>query len=240
MSFAFTDATIWIAGYDFTGDSNELSLSLSTDELDATPFGSTYRTRIAGLRNTEMTVAGYWQSAATDAVDPQVFPNIGVADRVVTVAPTAAETSTAYMFQGIKLSYDMFGAIGAVTPFSLGVKGSNGVGTVRGQVAAAKQNKSAVGVLGSVLNLGAPTTGQYVYATVHVFSTGTSVTIELQSDTDAGFATPTTQATIGPLTAAGGTWATRVPGPLAGETHWRLNVSAITGTFQLAGAIAIR
>lgn len=240
-SFALVDATAWIAGYDFTGDSNELGLSLSADELDATTFGSGgYRTRKAGLRNTEMNLAGFWQSAITDAPDPQIFPNLGVADRVVTLAPTPAEASTAYMFQAIKLGYDMFGPIGELTPFSLAAMGSNGVGAVRGQIAAAKQNKSATGVLGSVLNLGAPGAGQFVYATVHVFAAGTTITLQLQSDDSAGFSSPTTQATIGPITTAGGTWMTRLPGPFVGETHWRLNISAITGTFQIAAAIAVQ
>jgi hypothetical protein len=240
-SFAFTDATIWVAGYDFTGDSNQLALSVSVDELDNTTFGSGgYRSKIGGLRQTELEVGGFWQSATTDAVDPQVFPNLGTADRVVTLAPDDAETTPAYMFQAVKLGYTLFGQIGEVTPFSLTAQGSNGIGTVRGQVAKAKGSVSATGVLGSVVNLGAPTSTQYVYATLHVFSAGTTITVQVQSDTASNFPSATTQATIGPITSAGGTFMTRVAGPFVGETHWRLNVSAITGTFQVAGAIAVQ
>lgn len=240
-SFAFTDATVWAAGYDFTGDSNQLSLGVSVDELDSTTFGSGgYRSRVAGLRNTQMQLGGFWQSAATDAVDPQVFPNLGSADRVITLAPDDAETTTAYMFQAIKLGYQMFGSIGELTPFTLDASGSNGVGCVRGQVAKAKGNVSATGATGSVVNITGPTSTQYVYCTVHVFSAGTTITLQLQSDTASNFPSATTQATIGPLTAAGGTWMTRVAGPLSGENFWRLNVSAITGTFQIAAAIAVQ
>lgn len=240
-SFALTDATIWIGGYDFTGDSNELSLEISADELECTVFGGGgYKSRAAGLRNTEMSVGGYWQSATTDAVDPQVFPNLGTVDRVVTLAPTSTETSVAYMFQAVKLGYQMFGDVGSVTPFTLSAQGSNGIGTVRGQVAKAKGTVSATGALGSVVNLGAPTSTQYVYATLHVFSAGTTITVQVQSDTASNFPSATTRATIGPLTTTGGTFMTRVAGPFAGETHWRLNVSAITGTFQVAGAIAVQ
>ena len=240
-SFALTDATIWIAGYDFTGDSNQVSLASSADELDVTTFGSGgYRSRIGGLKSVDMQLGGFWQSATLNAVDPQVFTNLGVADRVITVAPDDAETTPCYMFQGGKFSYERFGAIGEATPFSCNILSSNGVGMVRGQVAKAKGNVSAPAVLGSVVNLGAPTAAQFVYAAVHVFSAGTTMTLILESDTAANFPSTQTRATIGPITAAGGTWMTRVPGALAGETHWRLSISAITGTFQVAAAIAVQ
>ena len=50
---------------------------------------------------------------------------------------------------------------------------------------------------------------------------------------------PVPRATIGPVTARGATWLARVAGPFVAETHWRLNISAITGTFQVAGWIAV-
>jgi hypothetical protein len=236
---ALTDATIWIAGYDFTSDANQLALDVSTDELDCTTFGGGgYRSRIAGLRNTELQVDGYWQSAADAAVDPQVFPNLGSADRVVTLAPDDAETSVAYMFQAVKLGYQMFGTVGEVAPFSLSAAGSNGVGTVRGQVAKAKGNISSTGATGSVVELGEVASGKYLYAVCHCFSIGTSFTLQIQSDTASNFPSATTQITIGSITATGATWGTRVAGPIT-DTFYRVNVSAVSGTSQIAVAIGI-
>lgn len=236
-SFAFTDATIWLAGVDFTGYSNEVALSLSADELDATVFGlGGYRARKAGLKSAESNVKGFWE----DVPDLAIFPNLGTADAVETVSPTGVAGDVAYMVQVARFGYTAFGAIGDLTPFELKMMSSNGVGAIRGQVAKAKGSVSATGQLGSILSLGAPTASQFVYATVHVFSAGTTITLQLQSDTGSGFASATTQATIGPITAAGGTWMTRVAGALAGETHWRLNVSAITGTFSVAAAIGVQ
>lgn len=240
-SFALVDATTFVHGYDFTTDLNEIALNISAQELDVTTFGGGgYRARIAGLRDVEASLKGFWQSATSAAPDPQAFPDLGVADRVVTMSPTGVAGSTAYLFQAGKFTYELFGAIGEATPFTLGCKGTNAVGAVRGQVAAAKGNVSATGVLGSVVNLGAPSATQFVYVAFHVFSAGTTITVQLQSDTAAGFSSATTQATIGPITAVGGTWMTRLAGPFSGETHWRLNVSAITGTFQVAAAIAVQ
>lgn len=238
-SFALTDATIWVAGYDFTGDANQLALHISADELDNTTFGAGgYRSRIAGLRHSELQVGGFWQSATADAVDPQVFPSLGAADRVVTVAPDDAETTPAYMFQAVKLGYQMFGQIGEVTPFSLSAMGSNGVGTVRGQVAKAKGDISATGATGTALELGAVGATQYLYAVCHCFSIGTSFTLQIQSDAASDFASATTQITIGSITAAGGTWGTRIAGAIA-DTFYRVNVSAVSDTSQIAVAIGI-
>lgn len=238
-SFAFTDATIWVAGYDFTADSNQVALNVAADELDNTAFGSGgWRSKIAGLKNVDMELGGFWQSATTNAVDPQVFPNLGTADRVVTVANDDAETSTAYMFQGVKLGYQMFGQIGEVTPFTLNAHSSNGVGLARGQVAKAKGNISSTGVTGSTVQLSAVGSTQYLYAVCHCFSIGTSFTLQIQSDDASNFPSATTRITIGSITSAGGTWGTRVAGPIT-DTFYRVNVSAASGTSQIAVAIGI-
>jgi len=238
-SLSLTDATTWIGGYDFTTNLNEISLNTSIDDLDATTFGGGgYRARKGGLRTVESSLAGFWESAVLDAPDPQIFTNIGTADRVVTMAYDDAETSTAYMFQAGKFSYDMFGEVGALTPFNVSMMGTNPVGLVRGQVTKAKANVSATGATGTGVNLGNVSASQYLYATLHVFSTGTTITVTVQSDDNAGFTTPTTRITFGPITTVGGTWGVRLAGALA-ETHYRFNVTAITGTFSVAGAIGI-
>lgn len=240
-TFALTDATTWIHDYDWTTDLNQISLSPSVDELDSTTFGgSGFRSRTGGLRTVEANLSGFWQSATAAAPDPQAIGALGAADRVVTMSPTGAEGSVAYMYRAGEFSYQAFGNVGDLTPFSLSMMGTDRYGLVRGQVAATKQDVSAPGQLGSVLTLTAPSATQYVYCTVHVFGAGTTITLDLESDSAADMATATTQATIGPLTAAGGTWMTRVAGPLAGEAYWRLNVTAITGTFSIAAAIGVQ
>lgn len=237
---ALTDAFVYADGYDFTGDSNQLGLQCEADQLDATTFGSGgWREHVAGLKTSTLDVQGFWQSAETDAPDPQIFPNLG-AGAVVTLGPVDTEGQPAFMLQALRSQYSLLGAIGELAPFTLQGGCRDGQGVIRGQLAKAKGSVSGTGALGSVLNLGAPTSTQYVYATFHVFSAGTTITVLVESDTASNFPSATTRATIGPITTAGGTWVTRVAGPFAGETHWRLNVSAITGTFTVAGAIAVQ
>lgn len=238
MAFALLDATAWVDDYDFTGDSNKISLSPEVEDLDGTVFGGGgWKKPTGGLKMAAASLEGFWQGP----VDAEGFGDLGNADRVVTVSPTGLVASPAFFFQATKLKYSAFGDVGALTPFTLDMSGSNTAGMVRGQVAAAKQDVSAPAALGSAVNLGAPTASQFVYAALHVFGTpGTTITVQVQSDDNAGMTTPTTRGTIGPITAAGGTWLARVAGPFVGETFWRMNISAITGTFTVAGAIAVQ
>ncbi|HEX6968962.1 MAG TPA: hypothetical protein VF174_09170 [Micromonosporaceae bacterium] len=232
------DATIWVAGYDVTGDANQISLSASVTELDVTTFGSGFRKRIGGLRDVQAQVAGYWHSAASGAPDPEIFPALGTADQVMTVAPSSTEGSVAYMCQVGKFSGQMFGQVGEAVPFSLDAMGTSREGLVRGQVLKAKGAVSSTGATGTAVQLGAVSSGQYLYATLHVFSAGTTITVVLESDADNTFASATTRATFGPLTTTGGTWAARVAGPVT-DTWYRLRVTAVTGTFTVAGAAGI-
>lgn len=244
-TFALLNCTTYADAYDFTTDLNQLSMKVEVDEKETTTFGGNgYRSRIGGLKDVSADLQGYWQSndagTVTSAPDPAGFAALGIANKVVSISPAGTEGTSVFLAQLGQFTYELGDAIGEVLPFSLSMSNSGGQGLIRGQTAKARGDVSATGVLGSVLNLGAPSATQFVYATFHVFTAATTITVQVQSDDGAGFATPTTRATIGPLTTAGGTWMTRVAGPFSGETHWRLNVSAITGTFNVAGSIAVQ
>lgn len=237
-TLVLTDVTTWVAGYDMTTDLNSVSLKGEVEDKDNTTFGNGgWRTRQGGLRDVTADLAGLWQ-ADTVSVDSEAFTNLGVVDRVVTVSPDGLAGSPAFFFQAGSFSYEIFDQVGELAPFSLNARGTNKAGLVRGQVALPKGTQSATGVVGSAVNLGAVASGQYLYAAVHVFTAGTTVTLQLQSDDASGFASPTTAATLSAITTAGGTWMTRVAGPIT-DTWFRLNATAITGSFILAAAIGI-
>lgn len=239
-TYSLVDATTWVHGYDMTTDLNQISINAEVEDQENTTFGSGgFRSRVGGLRSVSADLAGYWQSAVGPAIDSEAFNALGQRDRVVTMAYDDAEDVPAYFFQAGEFSYDMFGSIGDVTPFNLSMLGTSGYGLVRGRVAKAKATVNATGATGSVLNLGQVAANQFLYASLHVFGTpGTTITVQVQSDDSAGFGSPTTRLTLGPITAAGGTWATRLAGAVT-DTHYRFNISAITGSFSIAGAIGI-
>lgn len=241
-TFAATNITTYVGGYDLTGDSNQTTLDTGVDPQVCTPFGSTAVKRVGGLRTVESQSEGYWQSD-TGAVDPTVFD--GLTDLVaITHTPTGTELDIAYTYQAKTFQYEMFGQVGEVVPFSLSAQGARGngtlsVGAVRGRLLKAKGNISATGATGSVYELGAVSATQYLYVVVHCFSIGTSFTLQIQSDTASNFPSPTTQMTLGSVTAVGSTWGTRVAGPVT-DTFWRVNVSAVSGTSSIAVAVGIK
>jgi hypothetical protein len=232
----------YVDGYDMTSDLNATSLKIARQAVDVTAFSATARSRIAALEDVQSSVDGYWQ-AGTGAVDPQIFGNLG-ALKVATQTPAGVEGDRAYFYQCRDVEYQMFGNVGEVTPFSLALRGVRGSGTlsagaVAGYLAKAKGSVSATGVLGSSKQLGAVGAGQHLYAAVHVFAAGTTLTMVLESDPGPTFSSATTRATIGALTAVGGTWMTRVPGPIT-DTYYRLRVTSVTGTFTVAAAFGVK
>lgn len=231
----------YVDGHDFTGDTNQARLSMEAAARDATTFRSSgWREHKGGLKTSSFELGGLWQSDASDAVDPEVFNNLGSRNRVHTFGTAETEGEPAYMWKAGQFSYSLLGQLGEMAPFNVTAMGTDGVGVVRGQLAAAKGDVSATGALGSGVNLGAGSSGEFLYATLHVFSAGTSLDVEIQSDADSGFGTPTTVATFSTLSARGGTWLARVDASSITDTWFRFNVTAITGTFNVAGAIAIQ
>lgn len=234
-TFALTDVTTWVHGYDFTTDLNQVTLKTSVDDLDNTTFRSTYRSRVGGLKDVDLTLNGYW----TDTADAAGFGALGGASRPVTISPTGSAGDVAYMAQLGGFSYELGNKIGDLLPFSLEAMATNKYGLVRGRVAADNATVTAPGALGVPLNLGSVGATQHIYAAIHVFSPGASITLHVQTDNTADFASPTDFGSPVTITAAGGVWFPRIPGSI-GDTWVRLNVTDVSGTFALSAAIAVQ
>lgn len=237
---ALTNAFVHVAGHDFSGDSNSLKLTTEVEPKDRTTFGSGgWREFTGGLRSSAFDLAGFWQSDTAAAVDPQVFPNLG-ASHVHTVGVDNTEGAAAWSWQAARLRYQLLGEVGELAPFTVSSSGADGVGVVRGWLAKKKGAVSAVGALGSAVEVaGGVSASQHLYGAFHVFTAGTTITAVLESDDNAGFTTPTTRATVGPLTTTGGTWAARVAGPVT-DTWFRWRVTAVTGTFTVAAFTGVQ
>lgn len=234
------DSLIYIGGHDFTGDTNKGNLAGEAAALPATTFASGGDEEVkGGQKKFEASFEGYWESAETDAVDPEAFEALGVTGQIVAVTPTGVQGGPCYFGQASKLKYNLFGSVGELPPYTLSLGGSSTVGLIRGRLAVAKASVNSTGAKGSVVQLGAVGVDEAVYAVVHLFGTpGTSITLKVQSDNADTFASATDVATIGPLTAAGGTWMTPVAGANT-DDYFRINVSAITGTWLMAAAIGV-
>ena len=242
-SLVANNITTWFSGYDMTADSNSTALALSYDALDATVYGCTARVRAAGLEDCQLDQVGLWQ-AGTVSVDQTAFTALGGASQVVSNSPDGAETSPAYIYRARQFSYETFGQLGQMMPFHLTASSARGtslasVAAVRGKVLKTKAVVSATGATGTAQQLGAVASGQFMYATFHEFVAGTTITAVLESNVDNTFGAATTRMTFGPITTVGGTWGTRVAGPVT-DTWWRLRVTAITGSHTIACVAGIK
>jgi hypothetical protein len=239
-----TDATIYADGFDYTTHANSVELSAEVDDQDITTFGGNgWKQLTGGLRECSASCDIFWQSAAVDSpdgVDAENFSHLGHAGFPFSVGPTRTEGDTAYFFKASSYNYELLGDVGDVSTSSLQVSGTDTQGLIRGKWAKIKGNVSAVGAIGSAVNLGAVSSTQFVYAVFHIFSVGTTLSWKLESDTSSGFATPANVgSTQGPFTTRGGTYMTRVAGPIT-DSWFRFNLTACTGTFSVAGAIAVQ
>lgn len=232
-----TDVTTWIHDRVVTTDTNKCSLEIAPAIKRSTVFGlGGWERHTPGFRKVTAKIEGFQDSP----VDAASFSSLGAINRAVTIADRSTETSTAYAFEAASVTYETFDAVGEVVPFSLEAIGSSQVGLVRGQLAKASGVVSATGPIGVPVNLGDFTLGgPFLYAALHIFTAGTTVTIQVQSDDSINFLSPTVRATIGPLTAIGGIFMPRVSIDGVFDTWWRFNVSAITGSFTLGGMIAL-
>lgn len=234
---AFVDAFIYVNGFDFTGLSNTAQLTPDVETLDATTFGGDgWKEVAAGLRTSQFEAGGFFEEL-NKAVDKELFDTLGKSGHLAFFGAAETATQPAYMWAGTKSNYVLGGAVGELAPWSMVLAGADRYGVIRGQLAKPKGSQAATGVLGSVLSLGAVASGKRVYLGVQVFTAGTSITLKLQSDDTSGFASPTDRGTLGPITTAG-TYFLPVDGPIT-DTHWRVNATAITGTFEVAALVGI-
>ncbi|MEU7904110.1 hypothetical protein [Actinoplanes sp. NPDC049118] len=247
-SYAANNITTWFSGHDMTGQLNSTALALSYDALDATVYQpatvtNPSRVRVAGHEDAKLDEAGFWE-AGDGLIDPTAFAALGGGSQVVSASNDGAESSVAYLFRARQFNYEIFGQVGELIPFRLTCQSARGTGlasvsAVRGRVLKTRADVSGTGATGTAYQLGAVSAGQYLYAALHVFSAGTTITAVLESDSDNTFASATTQATFSAITAVGGTWATRVAGPIT-DTWYRLRITACTGTFSIACTAGIR
>jgi len=98
-----------------------VTLDLTQDEVETTSFGSSFRTRIGGLRDGSVSL-DFHQDFAAGAVDALLYPLMGtVVD--VKIAPTSGTvtaTNPEYRFSALVTQYQPFaGAVGDLATLSV-------------------------------------------------------------------------------------------------------------------------
>jgi hypothetical protein len=98
-----------------------VTLDITTDEVETTAFGSTYRTRIGGLKDASVSL-DFHQDFGAGAVDSLLFPLMGstVAVAIAPTSGTVTATNPEYRFTALVTQYQPFaGAVGDLATLSI-------------------------------------------------------------------------------------------------------------------------
>lgn len=248
MKFTLQNVRLFTQGADLTTRNNKIELDPQVEEKDSTAFvptGDVWKEVLGGIRSVSLNAGGQWEAddVALGAIDDTAWAGLG-AVRPVTVCPaTAAVGALAWMTGCLETNYQIGGSPGDVAPWSL--QGSSNWPLVRGQVAHDPGTPRIAAGSGTALQLGPVPAGKSLYASLHVLSlAGTStpsITVTVQSDDTAGFASPSTVLTFDPATGKGGQILRTAPGAIADSyfrASWSVSGSSPSFLFVVALGIA--
>jgi hypothetical protein len=232
-----TNARIFVAGYDLTGDHNQIGLDYGAEMKDGTVFGLDTRKNVPGLLTINANGGGFWQ-AGVNLLDEALFAQIGLSNQLATLFATGitegTQTDKGFGFLVSAGRYAPFegGQVGEMHRFALSMASR------KTPLCRAIPLKDFTGTAltgtgsGTGFQLGSVSASQKLYAGLHVLDvqgTGTpTITVTIQSDDNAGFTSATTRVTFNAMTAIGAQYATPVAGAIT-DDRWRASWT-ISGT----------
>ena len=237
--FVFNDGKVFSGGYDLSSHITSVNLDITADELDATTINSGgFREKLGGLKDSTLSMDGFYEAGANKP-DALLGASIGN-ELIVTTVPDAGVGNTAYFMKSRLFSYQMFGSVGEIAPFSIS-KSQSDDEVVQGKIeidGALTASGNSTGV-----QLGAVGATERVYVAIHCYAvSGTStptVTFKLQSDDNSSFTSPTDRITFSNITAIGADYQSAA-GAIT-DTYYRLNytISGTSPSFSIHATIGI-
>jgi hypothetical protein len=107
--FVATDYNITINGSPFSTSLAAVTLDIVAEEQETTSFGSTFRTRIGGLKDATVSL-DFHQDFAAASIDATLFPLVGT-NATVVIKPTSgtvSATNPTYTFEALCTQYQPF------------------------------------------------------------------------------------------------------------------------------------
>lgn len=241
------DQSVYLDGYDLTGKTNALALDYSSDLQDVSVFGSDSHLRIGGLKMSAAQVSGFQDLDISNGVplinanDAFQFNTIGLDNTVMSWgAKGDAVGDVAYTMLCTQADIKLGGSVGDVAKFDAG--GQSNSPLIRGTL---MLNSKAAALTstgnGTGIQLGAVTSAQRIYASMHVLEAGTgSVTAKLQSSATGAFAGEQTDRITFSAATALGAQHTSVAGAIT-DTYWRITYTITGGapSFKLVFVVGI-
>lgn len=234
---------IYADGYDVSGDTNQVSLEQTYDEVEFTPFGSTSHAFYPGIPVVSFSFSGAAESDGTDAIDDIIAAKLSSTSVPVTFCPTdGTAAEICYFTSGCMLNATRGGSVGDMYGFEVSGVGQGSL-LVRGTVMEALAAKTSTGT-GTARQLGAVTATQKVYAVMHITAvSGTSPTLDMvvQSDDAEGMASASDRITFTQATAIGSQFSSTA-GAIT-DDWWRLSWTiggSDTPTFTVFVGVGIK
>lgn len=233
-----TNAVVYVAGYDLSGDFNSVALASGAAEVNDTMFGDTTESAAGGLKTATMEVRGAWNGGADN--DKVLFDRIGLANVPVMSAAAGGDAGeAAYFMQALAANFQTFGAVGELMPMSLSARASGGTPLVRGTVL--YNDTITATANGTAYQVGAASASQKLYAALFILDdpAGTDPTLDvvIQSDDNSGMSSATNRITFAQQTARGAVWATPVSGAIT-DDYWRASIT-VGGTGSPSFRVAV-
>jgi hypothetical protein len=119
--FYAQDYKITVGTANLSEDIASVTLDITSDEVETTAFGSTYRTRIGGLKDASVSL-DFHQDFGAGSVDALLFPLMGstVAVKIAPTSGTVTATNPEYRFTALVTQYQPFaGAVGDLATLSV-------------------------------------------------------------------------------------------------------------------------
>ena len=107
--FVATDYNITINGSPFSTSLAAVTLDIVAEEQETTSFGSTFRTRIGGLKDATVSF-DFMQDFGASSIDATLFPLVGT-NATVVIKPTSgtvSATNPTYTFEALCTQYQPF------------------------------------------------------------------------------------------------------------------------------------
>ena len=119
--FAATDYFVSVGGTTFSDTINSVELTEEADNLETTAFGSTWRTRIGGLKQASLTL-NFMQDFGAGSVDAVLNPLLGSIATVI-IKPTSGTvtaTNPSYTMTALVTQYSPFASsVGDIATLSV-------------------------------------------------------------------------------------------------------------------------
>lgn len=231
-AIVLTNAKLYLNEFDLSGQLNAIAADMSAETPEITTFGMTTKARLGGLKDSKISLNGYFDS------EPVLFPLIGAATNpAMTIAPTGADGETCWLFRPAMAKYSPGGKVGDV--FAYKVEGEGSGPFVQGTILLPNLARIVTGA-GVGRQLGAVTATQRLYAALHVFAkSGSSPTLDVVVESDAAntFLTPAAIITFAQKTLVGSEWK-EVAGPNT-DDWWRISYTIGGGTPSFSFAVIV-